>query len=155
MTPRRIVVVASVWLLLSLSLLGSDADPAIPVLAGLVAVLASAVFVIVDVGLATGSVDWVRGTRVRERAVQTDARVAELRRDARASVTTDSRVVEATLITLVDDALFDRHQIDRSRDPGAADRVLSERLRTLVAGSSRRSLSPRDLQRLLTDIEAL
>ncbi len=155
MTRRRIVAVASVWLLLSMSLLGSDADPAIPVLAGLVAVLAAAVFVVVDVGLATGSVDWVRGTRVREQAVETDERVARLRRDARASVTTDSRVIESTLVTLVDDALLDRHDIDRSHDPRAADRVLSERLQAFLAGSHRRALSPRDLQRLLTDIEAL
>lgn len=149
------MIVMSVWSLLSLALLGSDSDPAIPVLAGLVAVLAAAVFVVIDVALATGSVDWARGSRVREQAVETDQRVTKLRRDARAAVTMDSRVIETTLIELVDDALLDRHHVDRSTDPDAADHLLSDRLRALTARSRRRPPSPRDLQRLLTDIEAI
>lgn len=155
MTRRRLVVVLSMWLVLSLLLFGTDADPAIPVLAGLVAVLAAAVFVVVDVAMSAGSVDWSRGYRTRERAVETDQRVAKLRRDARAAVSTDSRAIETTLITLVDDALLERRGIDRTRDPQAAERVLSEPLRELTAGTRRRLGSPRDLQRLLTDIEAI
>ena len=155
MTRRRIVVVVSLWLLLSLSLLGTDADPAVPVLAGIVAVFAAAVFVVADVALPAGSVDWAHGSRTRERAVETDQRVTKLRRDARAAVSTDSHAIEATLITLVDEALLERRGIDRSRDPEAAARVLSEPLRELTAGSRRRLGSPHDLQRLLTDIEAI
>lgn len=155
MTRRRLVIVVSVWLLLSLALVGSDSDPAILALAGLVAVLATGVFVVIDVALSTSSVDWRRGSRARERSVEIDQRVSTLRRHARAAVNTDSRMIETTLITLVDDALLDRHQIDRSRDPQAAERVLSGPLRALVAGSRRRSFSPRDLQLLLTDIEAI
>lgn len=155
MTRRRVLVVTSSWFLLSLSLLASDADPAIPVLAGLVAVIAAAVFVVVDVALSTESVDWTRGTRTRERAVETDQRVAKLRRDARAAVSTDSRAIEATLIMLVDDALLERRGIDRTGDPDAAARVLSDPLRELTIGSRRRLGSPRDLQRLLNDIEAI
>lgn len=155
MTTRRLVAVVSLWLILTLSLLVSDADPAIPVLAGLVAVVAAAVFVVIDVALSTGSIDWAHGNRTRERAVETDQRVKKLRRDARAADNTDSRVIETTLIALVDNALIDRHRIDRSRDSKAAEPVLSEPLRDLTAGSRRRSRSPRDLQRLLTEIEAI
>ena len=155
MTRRRLVAVVFLWLVLSVSLLGSDSDPAIPVLAGIVAVLAAAAFVVVDVALSTGPVDWAHGQRTRERAVEIDQRVAKLRRDARAAANTDSRAIETTLIKLVDDALLDRRGIDRSRDPQAAERVISEGLRELTAGSRRRSLSPHDLQRLLTDIEAI
>lgn len=155
MTRRRLLAVASVWLFFSVALLGTDADPAIPVLAGLVAVLAAAIFVVADVALSAVPVDWARGTRSRERAVETDQRVTKLRRDARAAINMDSRAIESTLITLVDDALLDRCGIDRSLDPQAADRVLSEPLKQLTGGSWRRLGSTRDVQRLLTDIEAI
>ena len=51
-------------------------------------------------------------------------------------------------------ALVHRH-IDRAADPAAAMEALTPTLRRLVAGPRRRGASVRELDRIVTDIEAL
>ena len=56
---------------------------------------------------------------------------------------------------LVDDRLLAHHHIDRVAQPQAADELLTPTLRRLLAGPRRQTATPRELQRIHTDIEAL
>lgn len=148
-------MVAATWILLSVSLLVTDSDPAVLVLGGIVAVASAFVFIVIDIGWPADTIDWNDGRRHQAMSVETNRRVAKLKRAARAAVSTNSIVIHATLVDLVDDRLLAGHQIDRSIDSAAADGLLTPTLRKLVADSARHTVSVRELQQILTDIEML
>jgi len=140
-----------VWLLLVGSLWASDSNPAVLVLGGVTAVIASALFAAFDLGQTSAAVKWPQ----REPRLDDDQRATRMRRDAYAAAASDSRRIHDTLVELVDDRLLSGHRIDRIANPEAAQAVLTPALARLVAGPRRVASAPRDLQRILSDIEAL
>jgi hypothetical protein len=153
---RRIAVVVGFWVLLVLALVVSDAQPAVLVLAGVVAAIGTAVFVVFDLADAVDEVEWTRRSRRPASLPQrTDPRVSALRRKAQGTWWSSSSELGDTLVELIDDRLLAHHHVDRSADPAAASAVLTPALRSLVTQPRRSSMSPRELDQLLSEIEAL
>jgi hypothetical protein len=155
MTWRRAASVLVGWLLLVLLLAVSDARPAVWVLGGIVAAIGSAVFVLVDLADSVEEEEWTRRARRQSPVRSPDARVSSVRRKAQGSWWSGASDIGTTLVELVDDRLLAHHHVDRTTDPTAATALLTPALRDLVAAPRRASFSPRDLQTLLSDIEAL
>lgn len=151
MTRRRVWTVAGSWLVLSLALWASDAEPEVVVLAGLVAALAAGGFACFDLARITFPITWTR----RQAALAQDERAVGLRRKLNAGAQYDSTELHDSLVTIIDDRLLAHRGIDRHRAPDEAAEVLTPRLRALVAGRRRGITAPRELERLLTDIEDL
>lgn len=155
MTRVRVVVVVVAWALLVLALWVSDARPAVLVLGGMVAVIATAVYVMLDLADAIVEVEWTRRSRRQAVARSVDPRVSQLRRKAQGAWWSGSTEIGDTLVELVDDRLLAHHHIDRAADPDAANAVLGPTLRTLVGGPRLKSASPGELHAILSEIEAL
>ena len=66
-----------------------------------------------------------------------------------------SAELRGSLVDLVDDRLLAHHRIDRATDPAAAMEVLTPTLRQLVVVDRRPAVAVRQLDRIITDIEAL
>lgn len=152
--PRAITIVAS-WLVLVLALWATDSEPAVLALGGIVAAIAALLMAALDVSALATRVEWGRRDNPQPTAAADDPRVGRLRRSAQATWLTGSTWISDTLVDLVDDRLAAHHHIDRATDPEAADKVLTPTLRRLVTGPRRRTATPHELQRILTDIEAL
>jgi hypothetical protein len=150
-TLARISVAIGAWGLLSLALWVSDAEPAVAVLAGVAAAIAVAGATAFDLAVMTSDVKWRKG----QAAPPADQRATKLQRLMNARVRYDSTELEERLVALVDDRLLANKGIDRASMPEAAAEVLTPRLRDLVAGRRRGIAVPRELQRILTDIEDL
>ncbi len=155
MTRVRVVLVVGAWALLVLALWVSDARPAVLVLGGMVAAGATAIFVMLDLTDAIVEVEWTRRSRRQSDVRPTDPRVSQLRRKAQGAWWSGSTEIGDTLVELVDDRLLAHHHIDRATDPDAANAVLGPTLRTLVGGPRLKSASPRELNTILSEIEAL
>lgn len=155
MTRRRLVVVLASWLVLVVVLAISDARPSVWVLGGLVAAIAAAVYVLVDLADTVEGVEWTRRGRRQTPVRTTDSRINAVRSKALGSWWAGAADIGVTLVDLVDDRLRAHHRVDREADPAAAAALLTPALRELVAAPRRSSFSPRELQDLLTDIEAL
>ena len=155
MTRARAIAAAAVWIVLVLLLWVSDSRPAIVALGGVVAAIAAVIYAGWDVGAAVARVEWSRTDRPRPTPPTDDPRIGVLRHQIQAAWLTGSTRVSDTLVDLVDDRLLAHHRIDRATDPAAAQHVLTPTLRRLVSGPRRQTATPRELQRILTDIEAL
>jgi len=154
MTVRRIAAIVIAWALLVLALWVSHSRPAVFVLGGILAALGATLFLALDLADAVDGLEW--SPRARQYpARRTDPRVAWLHHKVQSARWSGSTEISDTLIELVDDRLRAHHHIDRAEDPAAAAAVLSPALRTLVEGQRPMARSSRELQQLLTDIEAL
>lgn len=151
----RVLVVVGAWLVLMGALWASDSQPAIIAFAGIVAAFAAVVFAGVDVGSGLKRVEWTASDQRRRTSAEHDPRVNRLRYGVQAAWLTGSTEISDTLVELVDDRLRAHHHIDRATDPQAADRLLTPTLRRLLSGPRRQTATPRELERILTDIEAL
>jgi hypothetical protein len=154
-TRRRLLVVLAGWALLTLALWASDAHPAVFVLGGVVAAIAGTLYVMLDLADAVDEVEWTRRARRQTPVRRADPRVSSMRRKAQATWWSGSSGIGDTLVELVDDRLLAHHRVDRATDPAGAAALLSPALRALVQAPQRTSTSPRELQHLLTEIEAL
>lgn len=152
---RRALVVVGAWLVLVGSLWASDSQPALIAFAGIVAAFAAVVFAGVDVGSGMQRVEWTTSNPRRPAAAEHDPRVNYLRHRVQAAWLTGSTEISDTLVELVDDRLRAHHRIDRATHPQAADQLLTPTLRRLLSGPRRQTATPRELERILTDIEAL
>ncbi len=155
MTVRRLAIIVAVWALLVGALWVSDSQPAVLLLAGIVAALITALFVMIDFADSVEPVEWVQHLGSDGWVAGSDPRVRSIRRQLYGVRFTGSEEISQTLIELVDDRLLAHHQIDRFDDPSAATAILPPLLRRLVAGDRRSVGTMRGVRRVLTDIEAL
>ncbi len=155
MTVRRVVVIVGMWVLLALALWASNARPAVLVVGGIVAAIGAVVFAMLDLADEVDEVEWTRKSRRQASTRRADPRVSSLRRKAQGTWWSSSSDLGDTLVELLDDRLLAHHRVDRADDPAAAAVLLSPALRSLVDAPRRTSMSPRELQELLVDIEAL
>ena len=154
MTRWRALVTVCVWLVLSVSLVASNARPAVLVLAGIVAVVSAVILVMVDLSNAVIRVGWTRPRELRRSTRGSDPRVSSLRTELYDARWFGSAELRGTLVDLVDDRLLAHRHIDRATDPAAAMEVLTPTLRHLVA-AQRPAVAVRQLGRIITDIESL
>lgn len=155
MTPVRVVITATVWLLLwgSLQIAGARPDPLL--LAGVVVVLAVGIVVLRDLVESVAPVEWVSPYEVGPNRRGRDARVDTLRRQLDGAPWLSRQSIGEVLVDLIDDRLLAHHRIDRYERPDAAAALLSRRLQRVVADPSRAAPILRDIERIIDDIEAL
>ncbi|HEX2784017.1 MAG TPA: hypothetical protein VHN36_10560 [Ilumatobacteraceae bacterium] len=154
MTRWRALVMVCVWLVLSVSLAATNAQPAVLVLAGIVAVVSAVILVMFDLSNAVIRVGWTRPRQVRRSTRGSDPRVSSLRTELYDARWFGSAELRGTLVDLVDDRLLAHRHIDRATDPAAAMEALTPILRHLVA-AQRPAAAVRQLGRIITDIESL
>lgn len=142
------------WLVLSVSLAATNAQPAVLVLAGIVAVVSAVILVMFDLSNAVIRVGWTRPRQVRRTTRGSDPRVSSLRTELYDARWFGSAELRGTLVDLVDDRLLAHRHIDRATDPAAAMEALTPILRHLVA-AQRPAAAVRQLGRIITDIESL
>ena len=155
MTRRRALGATALWLVLSILLTIGGARPAVVVIAGLVAASAALIFVMVDLSYAVASFDWHRRSRGPRFEPGSDRWGSRVRQQLHRAEQFNSTELSDVLVRLVDDGLLAHRGIDRARDEAAAHRALTPALRRLVGESPYRITGLRDLDRLVTDIEAL
>jgi hypothetical protein len=155
MTWWRVGLTVAAWGVLTVSLWASDADPAVVVLGGAVAVVSASMFAGLDLARSAVGVKWperdVGAGSVKDR----DRRVSSFMSIASTTARLDSTHLHDTLVELIDDRLQAHHGIDRARAPEDANAVLTPTLQQLVARPRRRVAMPRELRQVLSDIEAL
>jgi len=155
MTRVRLALTLTVWLAVVLALWASDSRPAVAVIGGIVVAGAAACFAALDLGRGLVRAEWRAEVPHRPAPAADDPRVGVLRHRVQAAWLTGSTQVGDTLVDLVDDRLRAHHHIDRATHPQVAHDLLSPTLRRLLAGPRRQTATPGELQRILTDIEAL
>lgn len=128
---------AAVWGVLSLSLLASDASPDVIVLAGVVAVLLSAALGAVRLGRAVTTPRWPAVGANPAMPIDPDRRIVRLQRDARNAIRSESTDLHARLSALA-----------------AGHPRPTPALQRLAAGPARRLGTARELDRILSDLEA-
>ncbi len=153
MTSYRLGVTVIAWVILVIALLGSDAQPQILVLGGIVSIVMACGFIASDLVRAATPLVWahpppIHITRVDDEAVTMIAR--QLRGSRRLSSS-----LRDTLLSLADERLLDRHGIDRTGHPEAARAVLGPGLIALVEQRRARLSNLTDLHRLLNEIESI
>jgi hypothetical protein len=155
MTRRRALGTAAVWLVLSILLAIGGTRPAVVVIAGIVAAVAALMFVMVDLSHAVTSHDWHRRARGPRFEPGSDRWGLKVRQQLNRAERFGSTELSDVLVRVVDDRLLAHHSIDRAHDEAAAHRALTPGLRRLVDETPYRITGLRDLDRLVTDIEAL
>jgi len=154
-TRSQALVALSVWVLLSVALAATDARPSVIVLFGIVAVVAVVIVLVLDLPDETAAIEWHRQRGNRHSTGGVDQRVRSLRDQLYSAGSLGSDELRVTLFELIDDRLLVHRHIDRAADPAAAMEALPPTLRRLVAGSGRSRIPVRELNRILTYIEAL
>ena len=144
----------SLWLVLCLSLWVTDARPAVLALAGVVAFGAAVVLSVIDVATGIGDTGWPR-VRTSSRPPDDDQWVRQLRAQVAGARQTGSTELRDRLVALVDARVHAPLAAGIDQRPGITDRALTPALRELRVGSPRRLGSPRTLEQIITDIEAL
>ncbi|HNJ97625.1 MAG TPA: hypothetical protein PLV13_05845 [Ilumatobacteraceae bacterium] len=155
MIRRRVITIAATWGVLVFLLWVSDSHPTPLAVGGIVAAIAGVVYVALDVVADPVRIDWGGNDRPPPPPPSSDPRVVDMRRQMLAAWRTDSTSLAKALVELVDERLAANHHIDRATQPEAAARLLTPNLRHLVAPARRQAITTRELQRILTDIEAL
>ena len=155
MTRSRVMLALSVWIVVSIALAAAGSRPSVIALFGIVAVLTAVIVVLFDLPEETGSVDWHRSEGRRGPTPGADSRVAALHNQLSNVRSMESDELRFVLVALVDDRLLAHRLIDRAADPATAMEMLTPTLRRLVTGSRGLGTSVRELDRILTDIEAL
>jgi hypothetical protein len=154
-TRLRVILTLVAWLLLSIALWLSDADPSVFALAGIVAVAAAIGLVVFDLGTAGQTIPWPRSPGSEPAGELPTERIPRPLDDVYAAVRSHPTGLRPRLIALVDDRLATRHGVERRAAPASADDVLTPALRKLVASSTGRIGSPRELAAIIDEIEEL
>jgi len=147
-TRSQALVALSVWLVLSVALAATDARPSVIVLFGIISIVTVVIVVVLDLPDRTVTIEWHRPRGRPQSTRGVDQRVSALRDQLHTAGWLGSN-------ELVDDRLLVHRRIDRAVDPAAAMEALTPTLRRLVAGRRRPGTTVRELDRILTDIEAL
>jgi len=155
MTRLRIISTLIAWLLVSIALWLSDADPSVIALAGIVAVAAAVGLVVFDLGTVGQTILWPRPPESRPAGEPRTERIPRPLNDLGWAVRSHPTGLRPRLIALVDDRLVTRHRVDRRAAPAIADDVLTPALRKLVESSTGRIASTRELAVMIDEIEAL
>ncbi|MGI9623508.1 MAG: hypothetical protein ACR2PK_11775 [Acidimicrobiales bacterium] len=155
MTRRRLIASVISWLALSIALWLSDAEPSVIALAGIVAVVAAIGIVVFDLGTTAQTLAWPPPAQSKPAGdVQTESIPRPLK-DVHGAVRSHPDGLRPRLVALVDDRLTTHKGIDRQAAPAIADDVLTPALRNLVASSSHRIGSTREVATIIDEIEAL
>lgn len=155
MTPLRIAVTTTCWLLLWGTLALADAQPDPLLLAALVVIIAVGIIVLRDLVETVEHVEWVSPYEVGPGRRGRDARVDTLRRQLDGTPWLSRQSIGDVLVEIIDDRLLAHHDVDRYEDPAAANALLTPRLRRVVADPGRAAPILRDVDRIVDDIEAL
>jgi len=155
MTRSRLLGALGAWVVLSVALWVSGARPQVIALGGAVAAIAAVIATAYDLGTSTLRVGWPQPRMEGPAPREEDPRVAQVVRDARAAIRSDSPQLRDTLIDLVDERLLVHHNIDRSVTPDLAARMLTPNLQRLLTSPPHRIARVTELRAILTDIETL
>ena len=154
MTLRRVLAIVIAWALLVLALWFSHSRPAVVVLGGIIAAIGATLFVALDLADVVSELEWTPNARHLP-SKRGDARVSWTRQKVQSARWSGSTEINDTLTELIDDRLLAHHHIDRAADPAAAAELLGPALRSFLDGRRRTAMTARELQRVLTEIEAL
>lgn len=152
MTRIRILSTLIVWLVVSLALWLTDADPSVFALAGIVAVVSAIGLVLFDLGGSAQTVRWPRPPEPNPAEESLTERIPRPLRDVEGAVRSHPTGLWPRLAALVEHRLATRHR-DRGVTPD--DDVLTPSLRRLVVSPTGRIRSTRELTALIDEIEAL
>jgi len=150
----RLGLTAVVWAIVVGALVGSDAQPQIPVLSGLVCIVMAGGFIAFDMFRHATPVVWARAPQPYPTTDEDEASMALVRQIQRGS-RHSSWALRDTLLSLADERLLDAHGIDRATQPAAAHAVLGPGLLVLVEQQSVRFSKVADLDGVLDQIEAI
>ncbi len=165
---RRIVVTVAIGVIVAIAMVLFGMEPRLVLLACVVAALAGAGWLLVDLAPDTGHIIWNEPDASTETVAGADHRVhalrARLRRSsrpgrlplARAAESASTDEIISTLLALLDDHLLAERNIDRRVDPDAAAEALGPELARFVEQPDARTsmTQRRSLPRTLALIEA-
>jgi hypothetical protein len=151
----RLIVVAALWLLITLPLGLTGAEPEVIALAGVLLAGSAVIVFAFDLSGELIPVPWTRRSRLPPRSPGSNWRSVTLRRQMTSGERAGSTELRTQLVSLVDDRLAAHHRVDRAQSPSQADAVLTPALRRLVAEPRSSALGLRELRRIVADIEAL
>jgi hypothetical protein len=160
MTPRaRVATVVAVAVLIEISLSAAQMGPSLPLVAGLVVLVAVIGFVVYDLAGAVVTVRWRPAAVAVPTMTGSTSRVSSLRNRLLAMDRDGylARQLHASLVGLVDDQLLAVHGIDRAQDPDRARGVLGPELTRFVASEEPppRLMDVRVLRPIVQRIEQL
>ena len=155
MTRRRLVIAIALWVLLSLELVRSNAQPAFLVLAAIMALVATALSLAFDLAKDIVAADWPTPGGQPPVDTSLQKRADTLRALASGAAGGYTTTLHDSLVDLVDDRLLANHGIDRRTNPQGAELILPDSLLRLIDGPDRSTSSANQLSRLLNDIEEL
>jgi len=155
MTPVRVISSLVAWLLVSVALWLSDAEPSVIALAGVVAVVAALGLVVFDLSAIAQSIRWPQPADPEPSGGPLAERIPRPLREIHVSIRSHPDGLRPRLIALVDQRLLNGHGIDRLAEPIMADDLLTPELHELVTSTAGRIRNSVDLSRLIDEIEAL
>jgi hypothetical protein len=144
-----------IWLLITLPLGLTGAEPEVIALAGVILAGSAVIVSAFDLSGELSPVPWTRRSRMPPRSPGSNWRSVTLRRQMTSGDGSSSTELRTQLVSLVDDRLAAAHGVDRALAPGQADALLTPTLRRLVAEPRSSRMGLRELRRVVTDIEAL
>lgn len=156
---RPIAATVCVTVVAAALMVVTDMGPALPLIAGLGALLGAVIWYTVDLEAEVDDSGVVPSRRVPTAVVRTDFRVSSLRSGLAFRGREDRTVRELhdTLVAVIDDELAAAHGVDRHTDPAAAGAILGTELwRFVTEPEPGRSLArPSQLDHILTLIERI
>jgi hypothetical protein len=155
MNRSRWFVIAFLWLLITVPLGLTGAEPEVIALAGVMLAVASLIVSSMDLASELSPVPWTRRSRRPQGSAGSSWRSVALRRQMSSGDGAGTTELRSQLVSLVDDRLAARHRIDRTTAPERAAAVLTPALRQLVAEPRSAGMGLRELRRIVADIEAL
>lgn len=155
MTRQRVIVVAFLWLLITVPLGLTGAEPEVIALAGVMLAAAALIVSSMDLASDLSPVPWTRRSRRPTGSAGSSWRSVALRRQMTSGDRSASTELRTQLVSLVDDRLLAHHRIDRVTSPLQADALLTPAVRRLVAEPRSATMGLRELRLIVADIEAL
>lgn len=155
---RRLLVAALVWVVVFLPMATAGMGPRPALLAGTVAVVAAACWLVVDVGRDVTTVNWVAEATSRSRA-GADRRADRLRRSIERTAASDGSLdmLAPLLVDLIDDRVREVHGVARHSHPDRFAEIVGPELDRFVrtAETTPRDYPSRALAAIITRIESL
>lgn len=155
---KRLAIVLGTWASVVIAMTALKMDPRPVVLAGIVAVVAASICLLLDVSDMSMPLSWRVERDLSGIQRGADTRIGLLQRQmVYAPVRQDAGLVHGLLVDLVDDRLSTEHAIDRRTDPARAAAVLGPDLAAFISsGPSAASLGDaRFMSMILSRIESL
>lgn len=154
----RIVAAAVAWFVVSLGMAALQMDPSPVLLAGIAAVLLTALCLLLDVSDLAGAASWEGAYQPERLRKGDDVRVRVLQGQLLHGRGLDDRhALHALLVDLIDDRLLAERGIDRAAEPQRAATLLGPTLANFVSTppSPRRLGDPAFLASIIDQIESL